>query len=166
MGKLYLTVGDYILNSEGKDAIVNAQNKYMVKGSGICGTIYNAAGNELEKYCKNTYKDNMKNNEVRITKGFNLKMDIIHILAPKYYEEKEPINSLMECYKSLLKSIKENNYKKVLLPSLGTGIHGYKHEDVAKPLIDLLLDFCNNNDIDIYLNNMYPKEKDIYSKYL
>lgn len=29
MGKLYLTFGDFILNSNNMDAIVNAQNKYM-----------------------------------------------------------------------------------------------------------------------------------------
>ena len=76
MGKLYLTTGDYISNSIGMDAIVNAANKYMTNGSGICGAIYNAAGIELLNYCKNTYLEEMVNNEVRITPGFNLKIDI------------------------------------------------------------------------------------------
>ena len=165
MGKLYLICGDFILNSKGMDAIVNAQNKYMQMGSGICGAIYKAAGPKLEEYCKNTYREYMKNGEVRITNGFNLSMDIIHILAPKYYEESDPINSLMDCYNNLLFSIKENGYKRVLIPSLGTGIHGYKHEDVVKPLINLLMGFCEMNDVDIYLNNMLPIQKDIYLKY-
>ena len=85
MGKLYLLTGDYILNSKNKDAIVNAANKYMTYGSGICGVIYSNAGNQLEEYCHNIYKTDMVNNEVRITPGFNLGMDIIHVLAPKYY---------------------------------------------------------------------------------
>ena len=85
MGKLYLLTGDYILNSKNKDAIVNAANKYMTYGSGICGVIYSNAGNKLEEYCHNTFKNDMVNNEVRITPGFNLGMDIIHVLAPKYY---------------------------------------------------------------------------------
>lgn len=165
MGRLYLICDDFILNSKGMDAIVNAQNKYMQMGSGICGAIYKAAGPKLEEYCKNTYNEYMKVGEVRITKGFNLPMDIIHILAPKYYEESNPINSLMDCYNNLLFSIKEKGYKKVLIPSLGTGIHGYKHEDVAKPLINLLINFCKMNDVNIYLNNMLPIQKDIYLKY-
>ena len=147
------------------DAIVNAQNKYMQYGSGICGAICRASGNELIEYCQNTYKEYMVNGEVRITPGFNLPMNIIHVLAPKYYEETDPINSLMDCYNNLLLSIKENGYKKVLIPSLGTGVHGYKHEDVVKPLINLLMGFCKMNDVEIYLNNMLPIQKDIYLKY-
>ena len=51
MGRLFLTTGDYISNSNGMDAIVNAANKYMINGSGICGAIYVAAGVELIDYC-------------------------------------------------------------------------------------------------------------------
>lgn len=165
MGKLILTCGDYISNSNGMDAIVNAANKYMQNGSGICGAIYRASGIELLEYCQNTYKEYMKNGEVRITSGFKLPMDIIHVLAPKYYEEKEPINSLMECYVNLLQEITNKNYKKILLPSLGTGVHGYKHDDVVNPLINLLVGFCKINDVEIYFNNATPLHKDIYLKY-
>lgn len=165
MGKLYFTCGDYISNSKGMDAIVNATNKYMAYGSGICGAIYNASGFELEEYCKNTYHEYMKNGEVRITSGFKLPMDIIHVLAPKFYEESDPINALMDCYDNLLQEIKIKGYKKVLLCSLGTGIHGYKHEDVAIPLVNLLSGFCKLNDVEIYFNNMYPLYQDIYLKH-
>ena len=147
------------------DAIVNATNKYMAYGSGICGAIYNASGFELEEYCKNTYHEYMKNGEVRITSGFKLPMDIIHVLAPKFYEESDPINALMDCYDNLLQEIKIKGYKKVLLCSLGTGIHGYKHEDVAIPLVNLLSGFCKLNDVEIYFNNMYPLYQDIYLRH-
>ena len=162
MGKLFLLTGDYILNSNNKDAIVNAANKYMTYGSGICGVIYSNAGNQLEEYCHNTYKTNMVNNEVRVTPGFNLNMDIIHVLAPKAYEESNPIDELLKGYRNMLDEIVKYNYKNVLLCSLGTGIHGYKHEDVARVLIFLLNNFCKINDVNIYLNNIYPLYKDIY----
>ena len=70
MGKLYLLFGDYIDNSNGMNAIVNAANKYMIGGSGICGVIYGSAGLELEDYCKNYFKTHMVNNKMRITPGF------------------------------------------------------------------------------------------------
>ena len=50
MGKFYLITGDIINKSKGMDAIVNAQNRYMSHGSGICGAIYNASGFELDEY--------------------------------------------------------------------------------------------------------------------
>ena len=162
MGKLYLISDDIISNSVGKDAIVNAQNKYMQNGSGICGAIYRAAGIELLEYCQSIYKEYMNVGEVRITPGFNLKMDIIHVLAPKAFEEKQPLEKLLECYNNLLDEIKKHNYKTVILPSLGTGIHGYEHKDVAKPLMIMLNNFCNNNDVDLYFINLNPIVTDIY----
>ena len=110
MGKLYLITGDIIEKCKDMDAIVNAQNKYMIHGSGICGAIYNAAGPKLEEYCHNTYKDNMIDGEIRITPGFNLKMPIIHILAPKAYEQKKPLKALLNSYDNLLNEITNNKY--------------------------------------------------------
>lgn len=164
MGKLYLLSGDYILNSKDKDAIVNAANTYMINGSGICGVIYRNAGNKLLEYCKQIYKTDMKPGEVRVTPGFNLNMDIIHVLAPKYYEARNPIDELLFTYKKMLEVIIEKGYKNVLVCSLGTGVHGYKHEDIAKPLISLLNNFCKINDVNLYFNNLYPIYKDIYLK--
>ena len=164
MGKLYLLSGDYILNSKGKDAIVNAANKYMAYGGGICGVVYRNAGSNLLDYCQKNYKTDMETCEVRITPGFNLNMDIIHVLAPEYYKEKNPISKLLEAYQNMLDNISQKGYKNVLTCSIGTGIFGYKHEEVAKPLILLLNDFCRKNDVNIYLNNMYPIYKDEYLK--
>lgn len=75
MGKLVLSSGDYILNSKGKDAIVNAANAYMEYGGGICGVIYkNAIIEELISYCKNSYSSNMVSGEIRVSTGFGLGM--------------------------------------------------------------------------------------------
>ena len=108
MGKLYFISGNIIDYFNNMDVVVNAQNKYMINGSGICGAIYSASGMELLNYCKETYKTEMQPCEVRITPGFNLPMDIIHVLAPKYYEETDSINSLMDCYNNLLLNIKND----------------------------------------------------------
>lgn len=69
----------------------------------------------------------------------------MHVLAPKAFEQQNPLNSLLDCYENLLNSIKDNHYKKVILPSLGTGIHGYKHDQISKPLMILLSKFCIDN---------------------
>ena len=162
MGKLVFLTGDIIEECKNMDAIVNAQNKYMQMGSGICGAIYRAGGAELYDYCQNTYKEYMVDNEVRITPGFNLNCDVIHVLAPKAFEQNEPITKLMKCYDNLLQNIKDNNYKNILIPSLGTGYHGYNHEDIARKLVEKLDSFCKKNDINIYFINRFPIYTDIY----
>ncbi len=155
MGKLYLLTGDIIENAEGMDAIVNAQNKHMANGSGICGAIYRNAGVELLEYCQRTYLDPMEPCEVRVTPGFNLNMNIIHSYAPIFSEWDNPIDKLIEAYSNVLNEINNHDYKKVIIPSLGTGIHGYNHEDVAHSVISLLYKFCERNDVDIYFINRF-----------
>jgi hypothetical protein len=63
----------------------------------------------------------MTHEEIRITPGFDLNMDIIHAYAPIYLNEKDPINKLLSVYKILFEEISKKKYKKVLLCSLGTG---------------------------------------------
>lgn len=167
MGNLYIVSGDIIKNAEKTEAIVNSTNKYMDFGSGVCGAIYKAAGVELlETYCHSKWLKEMQVNEIRITTGFRLLKEIIHIYCPRYYEEKEPLEKLKQSYIKLLETIQEEQYKSVIIPSLGTGVHGYQHEDVAEIVINLLKDFTNNNDIDIIFDLMDDKTKEIYLKYL
>lgn len=163
MGKLFLTTGDYIKNAKGMDAIVDAQNKYMGVGGNICGLILAHAGRkELLDYCKENYKENMYPSEVRVTPGFNLNMDIIHVLAPIYGEEKEPIEILKKTYINLLETIKENDYKKVMICGLGTGSHGYNSNEIASDVIKILKKFIDENDVELYFNSMYPLYKEPY----
>ena len=40
-----------------------------------------------------------------------------------------------------IKSLSEKGYKNIVTVSLGTGVHGYKHEDAAKPVLGLIKDY-------------------------
>ena len=83
MGKLDIVSGNIFNYLDNKDLIVNSANKYMTYGSGVCGATYKLADKDLlEEYCKNNYSEYMKVNEVRITPGFNLGIDILHIYYP------------------------------------------------------------------------------------
>ena len=152
MGKLNIVSGNIFNYLDNKDLIVNSANKYMIYGSGVCGAIYKMANKDLlEEYCKNNYKEDMKVNEIRFSPGFNIGIDILHIYCPKYYESKDPINELLESYNNIFIKAKENNYKNIISVSIGTGVHGYKHNDIAKYINERLNYLINKYDIEFTL---------------
>ena len=167
MGKLNIVSGNIFDYLDNKDLIVNSANQYMIYGSGVCGAIYKMADKDLlEKYCKEYFEDNMKVNEIRITPGFNIGIDILHIYCPKYHQSKDPINELIESYNNIFISAKEKDYKSIVSVSIGTGIHGYKHNDIAKQVVERLDYLSKRYDIDFTL--VLPNEdiEDLYIKEL
>lgn len=167
MGKLILMSGDIIKNLREVEAIVNPTNKFMDYGSGVCGAIYDKAGIEqLENYCHSKWTKEMEVNEIRITTGFRLLKDIIHIYVPRYYEEENPIEKLKESYLKLFEVIIQEKYKSVIIPSLGTGFHFYTHEEVAEMVVKLLSAFCRDNDVKIIFDLFDDETKSIYEQYL
>ena len=170
MGKLNIVSGNILDNLDNKDLIVNSANKYMICGSGVCGAIYKKANKELlEDYCKKHYKENMGTYEIRFSPGFDLGIDILHIYCPKYYDYKdhnEAIEDLLFCYYKIILEAKNNFYKSIISVSLGTGIHGYKHNDIAKQVVERLDYLSKRYDIDFTL--VLPNEdiEDLYIKEL
>lgn len=158
MCRLNIVSGNILEYLKGKDLIVNSANQYMIYGSGVCGAIYKKANKELlEDYCKQHYKENMKINEVRITPGFDLDIDILHIYCPKYYESKTPLLDLLDSYNNVFLSAKKKNYKSIVSVSLGTGVHDYKHNDIAKDIVIKINELVKEYDIDFTL--VLPNEE-------
>lgn len=151
------------------DAVVNATNPYMIYGSGICGAIFHKAGKEkLEQYCKDNFNQNMVVGEVRITPGFNIPCDVIFAQGPRVYDYKnyeEALRDLLKTYKNILDISLEKGYKSIILPSLGTGVYGFQHEEVALHVIHLLADSKYKN-IDIILVNNKEDVCELYNQAL
>lgn len=176
MGTFNILIGDITSDEilKGHDLIVNPTNPQMVAGAGVSGVIFKKAGVDiLEKYTQehygiNYFSDNYKEEnimrigEVRITPGFNLNMDIMFVQGPKKYENDDSIELLKDTYNNLLKEIKDNNYKNVLIPSLGTGDYGFMHEEVGPIVKDLISIFVKENDINIDFVLYEEKDKKYY----
>jgi O-acetyl-ADP-ribose deacetylase (regulator of RNase III) len=166
MGYLKIVEGNVLDYINDCDAIINSTNEYMIAGSGVCGSIYKRAGkDDLEQYCKKKYGNKMMTNEVRITPGFKLNVDIINIFAPKYYQQSEPLLTLVESYKKIFESAKKNNYKNILTVSIGTGVHGYKHNEISKIVIDTINELTKKYDINCIMVLQNNEIVDIYKKY-
>ncbi len=167
MGRLNIVCGDILDYLDNKDLIVNSANKYMICGSGVCGAIYKNANKEvLEDYCKSHFKENMKVNEIRFSLGFDLGIDILHIYCPKSYESKESIKGLLDSYYKIILEAIRNNYSKIVSVSLGTGINGYKHKDIAKQVVDRLDWYAKIYAIDFTLVLPNEEIRKIYSNYI
>ena len=167
MGKLNIVCGNIFDYLDNKDLIVNSANQYMRYGSGVCGAIYKMADKDLlEQYCREHFKVNMKVNEIRFTPGFNIGIDILHIYCPKYYEYKDhrlAIDDLLESYYQIVIKAMTNMYKSIVSVSLGTGVHGYKHSDVVKRIIELLKYLVLKYNIDFTLVLPNEEIKELYT---
>ena len=165
MGRLNVNYGSILNYLDNRDLIVNSANRYMSVGCGVCGAIYKNAGKELFEYCYNNFREYMKVNEVRITPGFNLGIDILHICCPKRYESKEPLKELLESYNNIFKEASKRKYKSIVSISLGCGINGYKHIDVAKDVVIRLKKLVSEYNIDFMLVLPSKEIEEIYSIY-
>ena len=107
------------------DAIVNAANNKLLRGSGLCGAIFQKAGYELDKECNEI--GNCDTGNAVITKGYELKAKyVIHTVAPRWYmimPEDEKIKQFRNCYKNIFRVAIEHNIKTIAIPCIGTGIY-------------------------------------------
>ena len=177
MGKYNILIGDIVSDEilEGHDLIINPTNPAMLCGSGVCGAIFKKAGvDELENYTQKEFNINrfseydyhkenmMKVGEVRITPGFDLGIDIMFVQGPRKYDYTDPVDILLDTYNKMLSELKNSKYKNILLPSLGTGVYGYTHEEVGEKVAKLLKEFVIDKDINIDLVLLDEEYKKYY----
>ncbi len=136
------------------DAIVNAANKHLQAGGGVCGAVFQDAGySELQKACDKI--GFCHTGSAVITPGFNLKAKyIIHAVGPvwKGGNADEP-KKLYSCYKKSLELAKENGCHSIAFPVISSGIFGYPKDKAWRKALQACLDFISENDdydIDIY----------------
>lgn len=110
----------------------------------------------------------MKPGDVRITPGFALEKDIIFAQGPRIWDYEnydDAFNLLLKTYENVVIVANKSGYKSILIPSLGTGSYGFKHELIAEKIVRLLRILSIKYDIDIYLV-VYEKEfLSIYEQY-
>ena len=135
------------------DAIVNAANTSLQRGGGVCGAIFKAAGAEkLEEACNKLAP--IPTGEAVITDGFDLKARyIIHTAGPVYNRAnpKKSEELLAKSYKNSLKLAKEYELQSLAFPLISAGIYGYPKREALAIAQNIIEDFLNNNEMDIYL---------------
>ncbi len=158
MSKIELINGSSV-NME-VDAIVNAANKYLAAGGGVCGEIFKRAGYmELGNACKE-YKTPLNDGSAVITPSFNINTCkyIIHAVGPDFNTNKDGFKDLYNAYYNSLKVLKENNLHSISFPLISSGIFAGNIERPsivsAEHCLKAYNDFINeykDYDIDVYL---------------
>ena len=116
------------------DAIVNAANKNLVAGSGICGAIFSMAGyDELTNAC-NKITTPLKDGEAVITPSFNINNTkyIIHAVGPNFSITPNAFDILRDAYYNSLDLLRDNNLHSIAFPLISSGIYGGNLEYPAK----------------------------------
>ncbi|PPC83983.1 MAG: RNase III inhibitor [Methylotenera sp.] len=144
--KIHSQVGN-IIQQHDCEAIVNSAHPSMLAGSGVCGVIHKAAGKELEIYGKQFAP--LKLTQAVLTPAFNLPNQyIIHVSAPRFYSDSEPLINLSKALRNTFELAVSNNIKTIALPAIATGIYGFNFNDAVKIYAEVAESFLNSDELE------------------
>lgn len=134
------------------DVIVNAANKGLLKGGGVCGAIFNAAGAErLQAACDEI--GSCAVGEAVMTDAFDLHAKkIIHTVGPIWQGgTADEANLLGNCYKNSLKLAYKNGYQSIAFPLISSGIYGYPVDAAFRVAVSTIREFLSTHQLFVYL---------------
>ena len=115
------------------DAIVNAANRNLWSGGGICGVIFKKAGyKELTDACSKV-KTPLNDGEAVITSAFNIENAkyIIHAIGPDFNLTPDAYDKLYNAYYNSLKILRDNQLHSISFPLISSGIFAWNIEKPA-----------------------------------
>jgi O-acetyl-ADP-ribose deacetylase (regulator of RNase III) len=122
------------------DAIVNAANKMLAPGGGVCGAIHRAAGPKLREACAKL--GGCETGEAKITPGFNLPARyVIHTVGPVWGGGEHGEDRLLaSCYRNSLVLAADSGLASIAFPAISTGVYGFPPERAARIALRTVLD--------------------------
>jgi len=137
--RLEVVRGD--ITQESVEAIVNAANRQLAPGGGVCGAIHRAAGPRLAQACAAIAP--CDTGDAVPTPAFELEPRIrwvIHAVGPVWHggRQGEP-EQLASCYRRILEVADEVGARTVAIPAISTGIYGYPLREASDLAVDALL---------------------------
>lgn len=134
------------------DVIVNAANSMLKKGGGVCGAIFDAAGEKKMAAALGTYKG-CAAGEAVITEGFDLPAKyVIHTVGPVWQGGAKGEEAILKsCYKSSLKLAQDKGLESIAFPLLSSGAFGYPKAKALQTAISSISEFLMESDMTVYL---------------
>jgi O-acetyl-ADP-ribose deacetylase (regulator of RNase III) len=128
------------------DAIVNAANRGLSAGGGVCGAIHAAAGLELAAECATL--GGCATGAAKITRGYRLPARfVIHAVGPVWQGggHGEP-DLLAACYRRSLELAVEHGLRTIAFPAISAGIFGYPLAQAAAIAVREVMQFLALHD--------------------
>lgn len=116
------------------DAIVNAANRMLMSGGGVCGAIFRKAGySELGEACRQI-KTPLNDGDAVITSSFKINncKFIIHTVGPDFGYKPDAFKELFNAYYNSLVVLKDNNLHSISFPLISSGIFGGNLENPVR----------------------------------
>lgn len=134
------------------DVIVNAANEALQQGGGVCGAIFQAAGEAaLQAACDEI--GSCPAGEAVITEGFNLlAKKVIHTVGPIWQGGAEGEAVLLRrCYENSLQLAYDNELESIAFPLISSGIYGYPIMEAFEIAVSTIRTFLENHELTVYL---------------
>lgn len=135
------------------DAIVNAANTALQRGGGVCGAIFEAAGErKLQEACDKLSP--ISTGEAVITPGFGLAAKyIIHAAGPVYsrFHKAQSRKLLRSAYMESLKLAVEKGCESIAFPLISSGIYGYPKREALEVARLAIEEYLTDHDMQVYL---------------
>ena len=128
------------------DAIVNAANRDLRPGGGVCGAIHRAAGPELAEAC--AALGGCPTGEARATDGFRLAARrVIHSVGPVWAGGSQDEEGLLaSCYRTALKIAVDEHLHSIAFPAISTGIYGFPLDRATRIAVATVRTFLAGDD--------------------
>ena len=124
------------------DVIVNAANKQLEAGGGVCGAIFAAAGEQLYGAC--SMLGGCTTGNVKATPGFCLLARyVFHAVGPT---RDEPFQLLASCYRKCLDLAASMAQRSIAFPCISTGIYGMDPDLAADIVLRTVCDWLHQGD--------------------
>ena len=154
------------------EIIVNAANRYLQAGGGVCGAIFSAAGEkQLQEACDQI--GGCETGSAVITPGFRLCRYIIHAVGPVWKGGKNnEAEQLYRCYIRSLDLARECDCHSIGFPLISSGIYGFPGRGAWRQAAKAISDWAKENpDYDLRIvfavldADRMHEGKEIFSEY-
>ena len=138
-----MVCGDITLQEA--DVIVNAANTSLAGGGGVDGAIHRAGGPSIMEECRKI--GSCQRGEAVITGGGRLKARyVIHTVGPLYKDGRSGEEKLLEsAYRNSLSLALKNGLKRIVFPSISTGVYGYPIKEAARVALRTVVKFIRED---------------------